>query len=180
MRIGRGLIASKYKLPLDSPERAVTAAAHADAPFAIAGVECELGRLGAERASCSERDAPGRRLSAAEACYCPQSQLPKATRSVMQVFGIDWDDTTGTRHGHFALCLGRLIDLFGHWQRHCRGCVRGFGDVKAGSSKSLPSVDGTTTQFLLDGEQSCADIAERDVREPLTRAHKRVACQTPA
>ena len=28
--------------------------------------------------------------------------LAKATRSVMHVFGIDWDDSTGTRNGHFA------------------------------------------------------------------------------
>ena len=28
--------------------------------------------------------------------------LAKATRSKMRVFGIDWDDSTGTRNGHFA------------------------------------------------------------------------------
>ena len=28
--------------------------------------------------------------------------IAKATRSVMHAFGIDWDDTTGTRNGHFA------------------------------------------------------------------------------
>src|SRR6478609_1384365 len=28
--------------------------------------------------------------------------LAKATRSRFHVFGIDWDDTTGTRNGHFA------------------------------------------------------------------------------
>lgn len=28
--------------------------------------------------------------------------LAKATRSSFHVFGIDWDDTTGTRNGHFA------------------------------------------------------------------------------
>ena len=28
--------------------------------------------------------------------------LAKATRSRMHVFGIDWDDSTGTRNGHFA------------------------------------------------------------------------------
>lgn len=28
--------------------------------------------------------------------------LARATRSVMHVFGIDWDDRTGTRNGHFA------------------------------------------------------------------------------
>ena len=28
--------------------------------------------------------------------------LAKATRSKMHAFGIDWDDTTGTRNGHFA------------------------------------------------------------------------------
>jgi hypothetical protein len=28
--------------------------------------------------------------------------LAKATRSKMHVFGIDWDDMTGTRNGHFA------------------------------------------------------------------------------
>jgi hypothetical protein len=28
--------------------------------------------------------------------------LAKATRSSMHAFGIDWDDTTGTRNGHFA------------------------------------------------------------------------------
>ena len=28
--------------------------------------------------------------------------LAKATRSRFHAFGIDWDDTTGTRNGHFA------------------------------------------------------------------------------
>lgn len=28
--------------------------------------------------------------------------LAKATRSVFHVFGVDWDDRTGTRNGHFA------------------------------------------------------------------------------
>ena len=28
--------------------------------------------------------------------------LAKATRSRMHAFGIDWDDATGTRNGHFA------------------------------------------------------------------------------
>lgn len=28
--------------------------------------------------------------------------LARATRSVMHVFGIDWDDSTGSRNGHFA------------------------------------------------------------------------------
>ena len=28
--------------------------------------------------------------------------LAKATRSSMHAFGIDWDDSTGTRNGHFA------------------------------------------------------------------------------
>ena len=28
--------------------------------------------------------------------------LAKATRSIFHVFGIDWNDTTGTRNGHFA------------------------------------------------------------------------------
>jgi hypothetical protein len=28
--------------------------------------------------------------------------LAKATRSKFHVFGIDWEDSTGTRNGHFA------------------------------------------------------------------------------
>jgi hypothetical protein len=28
--------------------------------------------------------------------------LAKATRSSMHAFGIDWDDSSGTRNGHFA------------------------------------------------------------------------------
>jgi len=31
----------------------------------------------------------------------PRIALAKATRSVMHVFGIDWEDNTGTRNGHF-------------------------------------------------------------------------------
>jgi len=32
----------------------------------------------------------------------PKIALAKATRSAVHAFGIDWDDSTGTRNGHFA------------------------------------------------------------------------------
>ena len=32
----------------------------------------------------------------------PRLSLAKATKSRMKAFGIDWDDSTGTRNGHFA------------------------------------------------------------------------------
>jgi hypothetical protein len=35
--------------------------------------------------------------------------LAKATRSLFNVFGIKWNDSTGTRNGHFApFAWGRL------------------------------------------------------------------------
>jgi hypothetical protein len=48
--------------------------------------------------------APGEALGIDNTLHPANSRLSlaKATRSRMHAFGMDWDDTTGTRNGHFA------------------------------------------------------------------------------
>ena len=48
--------------------------------------------------------APGQAICIDNTAHPVNSRLSlaKATRSSFHVFGIDWDDTTGTRNGHFA------------------------------------------------------------------------------
>jgi hypothetical protein len=48
--------------------------------------------------------APGQAIGVDNTVHPVNSRLSlaKATRSRMHVFGIDWDDSTGTRNGHFA------------------------------------------------------------------------------
>ena len=48
--------------------------------------------------------APGQAICVDNTAHPVNSRLSlaKATRSRFHVFGIDWDDTTGTRNGHFA------------------------------------------------------------------------------
>ena len=48
--------------------------------------------------------APGQAICVDNTAHPVNSRLSlaKATRSSFHVFGIDWDDTTGTRNGHFA------------------------------------------------------------------------------
>ena len=48
--------------------------------------------------------APGQAICIDNTAHPVNSRLSlaKATRSRFHVFGIDWDDTTGTRNGHFA------------------------------------------------------------------------------
>ena len=48
--------------------------------------------------------APGQAIGVDNTAHPVNSRLSlaKATRSRFHVFGIDWDDATGTRNGHFA------------------------------------------------------------------------------
>jgi hypothetical protein len=48
--------------------------------------------------------APGQAIEVDNTAHPVNSRLSlaKATRSIMHVFGIDWEDNSGTRNGHFA------------------------------------------------------------------------------